>query len=367
MLGRIALVGAVVSALLGASSLVSAQSLIYTDYTINKQISIPRYDPNSQNQVVAVTDTSYNTFHSPGSFSFGIDWVGDNDQVTFTGPGSLGLAAGFTIVPTTNNPGCVLTQFPLGQSGVMLNLTNPLCNYTVSWSAPFSGQLTITYSNASVGNSELIGVGFVNTQIVGDPQFVGLRGQSYQVHGIDGAVYNIISEKSTQVNSRFMFLTQGQCPVIDGVQADNCWSHPGSYLGEMSFQQIVDGKVHAALLTAGPAKSGFAAVQVDGKALKVGQTVTFGSFSVAFDSAYSVLLTTEHFEFDLSNSDLFINQALRSRIPLNKLQAHGLLGQTASSTTYPSALKYIQGSVDDYVIADNDLFGTDFVYNQFNL
>ena len=41
--------------------------------------------------------------------------------------------------------------------------------------------------------------------VVGDPQFTGLRGQSYQVHGIDGAVYNLITSPQLHVNARFVF------------------------------------------------------------------------------------------------------------------------------------------------------------------
>ena len=220
--------------------------------------------------------------------------------------------------------------------------------------------------------TELIEVTIPNpvlgTTIVGDPQFVGLRGQSYQVHGIDGAVYNIITEEHTQVNSRFVFLTEGECPVIAGKKDSNCWSHPGSYLGEMSYQVIVDGKLHAALVQAGPAEEGFAHIQLDGKALTVGDKVAFGSFSVEVVDAYNVRLHTTSYEFNLHNSDMFINQAIRSKVPLSQLTSHGLLGQTHSSRTYPnSALKHVEGKVDDYLVESDDIFGSDFVFNRFNL
>ena len=201
--------------------------------------------------------------------------------------------------------------------------------------------------------------------IVGDPQFVGLRGQQYQVHGIDGAVYNIISEENTQVNSRFVFLTSGDCPVIDGQKDVNCWSHPGSYLGEMGFQAMVGGKVHRALITAGSARRGFASVQMDYKPLLVGDRVQYGDFSVHLQTTHTITVTTDSFEFHLSNSDLFINQKLKARIPLSELRAHGLIGQTRSTKTYPTSVRYIEGDVDDYVIADSDIFGADFVYNRF--
>ena len=201
--------------------------------------------------------------------------------------------------------------------------------------------------------------------ITGDPQFVGLRGQQYQVHGIDGAVYNIISEEHTQVNSRFVFLTEGECPVIGGMRDTNCWSHPGSYLGEMSFQAVVDGKLHAALVQAGPAFTGFAGVQVDGQALSVGESVELGDFTLAYTSSHDVSVTTRSFDFALHNSDAFINQQLKARVPLSQLSAHGLLGQTHSAKTYANALKHVEGDVDDYVVQDGNIFGSDFLFNQF--
>ena len=188
------------------------------------------------------------------------------------------------------------------------------------------------------------------------------------MHGIDGAVYNIISESNTQVNSRFVFLTEGHCPIVSGKVGTNCWSHPGSYLGEISYQTVVDGKLHAALVQSGSAKQGFSGVQVDGKSVAVGDSVSFGSFSLTVTSTHSVSVTTEHFSFELSNSDMFINQAIRPLVSLPELSStHGLLGQTHSTSTYANTVKYIAGEVDDYVIADSDVFGTDFVYNKFQL
>ena len=227
-----------------------------------------------------------------------------------------------------------------------------------------------TYINAGAPQPvvDLISILVTNPAVVvGDPQFVGLRGQSFQVHGIDGAVYNIVSEPQTQVNSRFVFLSEGECPIVNGAADANCWSHPGSYLGEMSFQQIVDGKVHKALIVAGSAKTGFASVELDGKALKVGDAFTFGSFSVKMVSTRHVSVQTENFSFELSNSDMFINQAVSNRAPLSKLSSHGLLGQTHQAKIYPTAARYIEGEVDDYVIADNDIFGSDFAFNKFQL
>ena len=75
--------------------------------------------------------------------------------------------------------------------------------------------------------------------VVGDPQFVGLSGQSYQVHGVSGEIYNIVSDVDLQYNSKFVFLNQGACPVVDGKKQKGCWSHPGSYLGELVSRLVL--------------------------------------------------------------------------------------------------------------------------------
>jgi hypothetical protein len=201
--------------------------------------------------------------------------------------------------------------------------------------------------------------------IVGDPQFVGLRGQSFQVHGMDGEVYNLISDKDLQVNSKFVFLTEGSCPIINGKKATNCWSHAGSYLGSIGFQQIIDGKVEQLLFTAGPAKKGYEEASLNGQAMKIGDTYTNGEFSVSFNTSHILSVDTPTFHFKFDNSDMFINQQVVAKKPLSKLTTHGLFGQTHERKIYASSLKYIAGEADDYAIADNSLFGTDFVYNRF--
>ena len=289
-------------------------------------------------------------------------WFSSDNQLA-AGESGTTVQAGYDGVP------------PAAGQDYLGSPTSPLTGagvYSYEFQIPAQGHLLVNFSyrntgaHSPVNESVIINVFNGAPAITGDPQFVGLRGQSYQVHGIDGAVYNIISEESTQVNSRFVFLNQGQCPMINGKADVNCWSHPGSYLGEMSFQQVVAGKVHAALVQSGSAQKGFSGVQVDGKALQVGDLVSFGSFSVEYVSSHMVYVATDNYSFELSNSDEFINQALRATTPLSKLRSHGLLGQTHSVKTYATPLKYIEGEVDDYVIQDNDIFGTDFLFNQFS-
>jgi hypothetical protein len=200
--------------------------------------------------------------------------------------------------------------------------------------------------------------------IVGDPQFVGLRGQSYQVHGVSGEIYNIVSDADLQYNSRFVFLNSGACPVVDGRKQKGCFSHPGSYLGELGLKTRSGDKIH---LTTGAAKDGFAAVEVNGKALEVGETVLLADNlgSVSMNSTHLASVQVGNWDFAFENSDMFVNQRVRV-LDARGLRSHGLLGQTWRETTYPNAIKYIQGQVDDYVIRDNDIFGDNFVFNTFN-
>jgi len=77
-----------------------------------------------------------------------------------------------------------------------------------------------------------------------------------------------------------------------------------------------------------------------------------------------------HSCFYFENSDHFINQQIKVKPDrLDQLGTHGLLGQTWNPMEYKnSAIKYILGEVDDYVIMDSNdiLFGIQFVYNLFS-
>jgi hypothetical protein len=72
-----------------------------------------------------------------------------------------------------------------------------------------------------------------------------------------------------------------------------------------------------------------------------------------------------NWDFAFENSDMFVNQRVRV-LDARNLRSHGLLGQTWRETTYPNAIKYVQGQVDDYAIRDGDIFGDNFVFNNHN-
>jgi riboflavin synthase alpha subunit len=70
--------------------------------------------------------------------------------------------------------------------------------------------------------------------ITGDPQFVGFLGQSYQVHGIPGSIYDVISSAAVQVNAEFRFLPAATCNKQIKARTE-CWTHPGTYLGSIGI------------------------------------------------------------------------------------------------------------------------------------
>jgi hypothetical protein len=126
-------------------------------------------------------------------------------------------------------------------------------------------------------------------------------------------------------------------------------------------------RLHQLSVLAGSSITGFSSVTLNDVDLTVGAAYKDGVFSVSYLSSQRVEVTTAQFHFVFSNSDNFINQAVSPLVSMSQLaDTHGLLGQTHSMKRYTTPLKHIQGDVDDYVIADNSLFGHQFTFNRFD-
>jgi len=247
---------------------------------------------------------------------------------------------------------------------------NSIGVYNYIFTIPVGGNLNIMvdYLDSPPGGTVIVdnygaNIGPDPPGVVGDPQFRGFLGQSYQIHGIDGVVYNIITSELTQVNSRFVFLNGGHCPIVNGVVGTNCWSHPGSYLGAIGVQQIVNGVKQQLSIEAGDAKTGFSSIKFNNAEVKVLESKTVGPFSFTYVNSHAINVETSNFTFIIQNSDMFLNQAVKVNVPLRFLTSHGLLGQTHHFKLYPTDVRYIAGDVDDYSVSD--LFSADFAYNQY--
>jgi hypothetical protein len=207
--------------------------------------------------------------------------------------------------------------------------------------------------------------------IVGDPQIVGMQGQDFQVHGMPDEIFNMVSSSDVQVNARFTYLENAACH--DNYTA--CFAHPGTYITEEGFR-IGSDKIR---VTAGSFKKGLT-VHVNGK--KTATSVDLKNGAVEIVNHRRAIVTTPVMKITVTNSDKFMNQEMtmtkpeliqlgQTRTVLKdnqrfhpEIPLHGLQGQTWRNVEYASGLEY-EGSIMDYHVVSGNIFGTDFVFNQF--
>jgi len=295
------------------------------------------------------------------------------DPCVNTGTFNAALTAGSSVACNTANG-------PVGTGG-----SSPFTGYNC---ALFTRQYT--YAGLLVGSSsftvQIYGrvVNVVTTYsfsitrqavaVKGDPQISGLQGQDFQVHGIPDEIFNLVTYPNLQVNARFVYLSSAECH--DNYTA--CFAHPGTYVGEEGIR-LGNDKVH---IKAGSFKKGLT-VSVNGQRVNSGKhQVKLGSIDVV--NHRRVVVNTPVVTLTISNSDKFLNQ--ESQLHDKKLLTlgserrvladgeqfhpevplHGLQGQTWRNVEYPSGLEY-EGSINDYHVVDGNLYGTEFVFNQFKL
>lgn len=214
-------------------------------------------------------------------------------------------------------------------------------------------QLTVTAGGSGCTGTNYTVALFNPTasDVVGNLIFYGFRGQKFQIHGTDGSIYNIISDPELQLNARFVFLTGPRsCPIMPttGLQSKSCWTHTGSYLSEIGL--LVKSSSDRIQVTAGPANAGFSFIKCN---------------SCEILSSHELRLTAGPYVIEVENIDGFINlRSVMVQVPLEDLVSHGLLGQTWRTLT---SNKVIEGTVNDYAIAENDLFSTKYLFNVYSL
>ena len=232
--------------------------------------------------------------------------------------------------------------------------------------------------------------------IVGDPQFVGLLGQSYQVHGMDGGVYNLISDAMLQLNARFRFLTGGRCErdAVTGAPLYVCWSHPGTYLSAIGLRTAAGDTI---VVTAGNAETGFESVLLNGCPMELPAssgkldatglpviTVSHPDASTdanasssrppltlhLFDLRTLVIAHAGLYTLTIQNSDGFVNLLRLEVSSMSSLrhdvQSHGLIGQTWQRRVDGPEVAALQGYVDDYAEESGELLGCGVLYNKFD-
>ena len=197
--------------------------------------------------------------------------------------------------------------------------------------------------------------------ITGDPVFVGFAGQRYQIHGINGAAYAVLSTANVFVNARLEYLHAAQCtPAVAARTA--CFTHDGNYITNI----VVGARNKTIIIRAGKHDRGLNVTLVPA-------TSDVHELSVIQRSAYAVDVVSAEYEMSFINSDGFINyhiamtDRLRAALPNapDSTTPHGLLGQTWADVRYRGRIPFIQGTIDDYVITSADMRDSEFAFDRF--
>ena len=277
--------------------------------------------------------------------------------------GNAGNVEGHSVELAVNNTWTyAFDDVHYGYATLAVHAANKSLTYTM-----YAADTNTVMDTFSVAAKSAATVGLPGAAL-GDPQLKGFLGQSFQVHGLDGGIYSVLSQKDVQVNARFTFLESGRCPP-SSIETP-CWSHPGSYFGALSIRTQSGARL---LIQSGSAATGFAVVELDGQQLSFSQPApassSDSSIAVRILNAWQVEVTVGLYTMQLDNSDLFINLVSVRVSDWSKLvrdvQPHGLLGQTWKRQQSGLDVKEVEGHIDDYLEANYDIMGNEFMYNKF--
>ena len=122
----------------------------------------------------------------------------------------------------------------------------------------------------------------------------------------------------------------------------------------------------------GSARVGFTLVRVGDESLTVGDLrgATSG-LTIQYIDMRTVRITGAGlFSLTVQCSDGFVNIVSLEVASMPRLtqevRSHGLIGQTWKRDRRGAEVREVEGFVDDYAEANNDLFGCEFVYNRFS-
>ena len=311
----------------------------------------------------------YNNFYYPTGVPDLMDYGGWMIWLDRYQPGNLNISM---------NPGYSPYKYAVNffASGFSVSGSNDITDVQ-----PYPPNYGSLYPNGIGGGFDGSIVAAAAGAVRGDPQFTGLRGQSYQVHGIDGGVYSLISDKMIQLNARFTFIGEEdkqECLLDPATQQPLyvCWSHAGSYVSALSLQTNLHSRL---LLEAGAARQGFASVLVDGSPIQVGANTTLRIDRGSSDFSTAIISLVNERTVIISHAGVFAIKVQNSAGFLNileltvdswhrlssEVQSHGLLGQTWRLYSKGEDVRDVEGRIDDYQLANGDMFGCDAMYTKF--
>jgi hypothetical protein len=270
-------------------------------------------------------------------------------------------------------------------------------------------------------------------------QFRGLHGQSYQVHGVPGEVFALVSSQQIQVNSMFTYIdnTRTRTRTRCDKHMYTCYAHAGTYLTNTGISVWPKGQTQAThitliininsntsdwqmsvITTQQQQQQQQQEQQRQQEELDVNTPSTYmiqdgalvnmntdnnsnmttsdvnsnHNYIRIIDSHHITVHVYDHLRitfilspdgfFDISLSllepGLLASGSHRVRIqgshdmsspPLYPLfPLHGLIAQSWRNAVYVTehdGEHYYEGLIDDYIIQDGNLHGSEFAYNQF--
>jgi len=224
--------------------------------------------------------------------------------------------------------------------------------------------------------------------VLDDPHFIGFQRQEYEIHGISGHIYNIISFYNLQLNAKFLH-------------------YDTEFLSEYSTWFSEVGLQYEKLVYIYVTANG--RMLCNNKTIPVNETLTIGPVTLQRIGDHILYIKSPEFTFEFHVDTVGHEQWCSQGCPHIDIKAsmqngvshtwlsasvlglkehshvedeattssginilgkvHGLLGQSIHGVVYEKNdinLAYIEDEVEDYCIKSGDIFGTDFKFNQFN-
>ena len=235
---------------------------------------------------------------------------------------------------------------PVGTSSSSTAPSSPMTSSPSTVPSPSLSSLPVPSSTFSSSATALSSASPPSTTALGsavsDPRFYGFWGQQFYVTGVTGGVYNLLSDSTVVVNAYIVYLTDIDCPVIDGTVMAHCFNHSGTYFGVLAAHSANGDQLR---ITAGPRAEGFHAVAINDRTLAVGESygerrveggsdesISQSGIFVQRVNARSLVVQVGVYEVVVSNSDGYVdlvtvNVSCWSCL-LEHVRPEGLLGRT---------------------------------------
>ena len=276
-----------------------------------------------------------------------------------------------------------------------------------SSAAASSSALSSSSSSAAADSSDDLSSSTGVASATSDPRLVGWWGQSFYVSGAVGGVYNLLSDRSVQLNAYVVQLQHIRCPVLDGRAMQRCFDEQGTYFGVLAIAlRTGEGELQHVRMTGGAYDVGFHSVtvtvtvgdmqqrhelqvgeQYDGVAAAVTRVASSATVTTSNDSTptsasadwrlhptlsvqrtttHQLLLTAGLYSFVFDSVDLYVDvsslHATCWQCLVDEAKPTGLLGRTWDRRV---DVQHSDAEVEQYRERRDDILGCDHMHDRF--